>query len=91
MRHPFGWDYPPGAEHDPNAPYNQKEEVIKMSKIGTGPYSTEITIIQKREKTFEVAYENEPAEAYELIQQRIDNGELDMDEDSTEFVTEIFF
>lgn len=22
----FGWDYPPGAENDPNAPYNQVDE-----------------------------------------------------------------
>lgn len=22
----FGWDYPPGAEHDPNAPWNRPEE-----------------------------------------------------------------
>ena len=22
-RSPFGWDLPPGAAHDPNAPYNQ--------------------------------------------------------------------
>lgn len=21
----FGWDYPPGAEHDPYAPWNQPE------------------------------------------------------------------
>ena len=21
----FGWDYPPGAENDPNAPWNQQE------------------------------------------------------------------
>jgi len=26
MRNPFGWDYPPGAEHDPMAPWNQREE-----------------------------------------------------------------
>lgn len=25
MRNQFGWSYPPGAEHDPNAPYNQVE------------------------------------------------------------------
>lgn len=24
-RHLFGWDYPPGAENDPNAPWNQKD------------------------------------------------------------------
>lgn len=23
-RSPFGWDYPPGAENDPRAPYNQR-------------------------------------------------------------------
>lgn len=23
---PFGWRYPAGAEHDPNAPYNQEPE-----------------------------------------------------------------
>ena len=26
IRHPFGWSYPPGAENDPNAPYNQDDE-----------------------------------------------------------------
>lgn len=24
----FGWSYPPGAENDPNAPYNQDDELI---------------------------------------------------------------
>lgn len=24
--HPFGWDYPAGAENDPNAPWNQTED-----------------------------------------------------------------
>lgn len=24
-RSPFGWSYPAGAEHDPNAPYNQPD------------------------------------------------------------------
>jgi hypothetical protein len=24
-RNPYGWDYPPGAEFDPRAPWNQKE------------------------------------------------------------------
>lgn len=24
-RHLFGWSYPPGAENDPNAPWNQQE------------------------------------------------------------------
>jgi len=24
-RNPFGWDYPAGAEHDPNAPWNQDD------------------------------------------------------------------
>jgi hypothetical protein len=24
-RSPFGWDYPAGAEHDPNAPWNQPD------------------------------------------------------------------
>ena len=23
----FGWDYPPGAEHDPRAPWNEREEI----------------------------------------------------------------
>jgi hypothetical protein len=26
MRNPFGWDYPAGAEHDPRAPWNQRDE-----------------------------------------------------------------
>lgn len=24
-RHPMGWGYPPGAEFDPNAPWNQPD------------------------------------------------------------------
>lgn len=26
MRNVFGWDYPPGAANDPEAPYNQTDE-----------------------------------------------------------------
>lgn len=26
MSDPLGWAYPAGAEHDPNAPWNQKDE-----------------------------------------------------------------
>jgi hypothetical protein len=26
-RHVFGWSYPPGAANDPNAPYNQTDDV----------------------------------------------------------------
>jgi hypothetical protein len=25
-RHPFGWNYPAGAENDPRAPWNQVDE-----------------------------------------------------------------
>lgn len=34
----FGWDYPPGAEHDPNAPWNQSDpETIECDVCeGTG-------------------------------------------------------
>ena len=28
----YGWHYPPGAEHDPNAPWNQKENVCEVCK-----------------------------------------------------------
>lgn len=28
MRDPLGWSYPAGAEHDPNAPYNQTDEGV---------------------------------------------------------------
>ena len=24
IKHKFGWEYPAGAEHDPNAPWNKK-------------------------------------------------------------------
>jgi hypothetical protein len=27
MNRKFGWSYPPGAANDPNAPYNQVEEM----------------------------------------------------------------
>lgn len=30
----FGWDYPPGAEHDPNAPYNQEDPPDKCPVCG---------------------------------------------------------
>ena len=37
-RHPFGWDYPPGAEHDLSAPYNQKDEEPRVyDKSGVNP------------------------------------------------------
>lgn len=26
-RNVFGWNYPPGAENDPNAPWNEKPEL----------------------------------------------------------------
>ena len=26
MSGPFGWDYPAGAEHDPSAPWNQRDD-----------------------------------------------------------------
>lgn len=36
MRSTFGWDYPAGAEHDPNAPYNQRDEDCpKCDGLGT--------------------------------------------------------
>lgn len=35
-RNPFGWDYPPGAEHDPNAPWNQPDPVECPWCSGTG-------------------------------------------------------
>lgn len=34
MKHPLGWDYPAGAEHDPNAPYNQTDDVPECSECG---------------------------------------------------------
>lgn len=37
MRHGvFGWSYPPGAENDPNAPYNQREPIDCSECNGTG-------------------------------------------------------
>jgi len=48
-------------------------------KLGYGEYSVEITVVQARSKTFEVAYEKDIAEAYDLIEQRIDEGLLDWD------------
>jgi hypothetical protein len=32
----FGWSYPPGAENDPNAPYNQPDPVPCKRCKGTG-------------------------------------------------------
>lgn len=29
-KNPFGWSYPPGAEHDPRAPWNQKPLYCKQ-------------------------------------------------------------
>ena len=33
-RHPFGWDYPAGAEHDPSAPYNQVDPDDELDNEG---------------------------------------------------------
>jgi hypothetical protein len=33
-RNPLGWHYPPGAEHDPNAPYNQKPAIPEEDITG---------------------------------------------------------
>jgi len=33
-RSPFGWDYPAGAENDPNAPYNQRDVPIHSHDFG---------------------------------------------------------
>lgn len=35
MSNPFGWSYPPGAEHDPNAPYNQKDPPCEVCNRDT--------------------------------------------------------
>ncbi len=32
MSNPLGWHYPAGAEHDPNAPYNQKP-TLDLSEV----------------------------------------------------------
>lgn len=32
MRNKFGWHYPPGAEHDPNAPWNEKPQYCANCK-----------------------------------------------------------
>lgn len=31
-KHLFGWDYPPGAASDPNAPYNQTDDMTPESE-----------------------------------------------------------
>lgn len=33
-RNPFGWAYPAGAEHDPNAPWNEQPEVEECPICG---------------------------------------------------------
>jgi len=47
-------------------------------KLGYGPYSCEVTVQEKREKTFIVCYEKDIGEAYALIEERIENNTLDM-------------
>ena len=37
----FGWSYPPGAENDPNAPYNQDYDDSEESTIETDSYIME--------------------------------------------------
>ena len=49
-------------------------------KLGYGPYSCEITVEEKRTKTFIVAYEKDIGEAYSLIEEKIKDGTLDMDD-----------
>lgn len=36
MRNVFGWDYPAGAENDPDAPWNQKDPVLCCDCNGEG-------------------------------------------------------
>jgi len=33
MAGPFGWDYPAGAEHDPNAPWNQSDDSMSDFRV----------------------------------------------------------
>ena len=33
----FGWDYPAGAENDPNAPFNQPEALEECTECGFPP------------------------------------------------------
>ena len=33
----FGWDYPAGAEHDPNAPWNQRDPELCPTCNGENP------------------------------------------------------
>jgi len=37
-RNPFGWSYPAGAEHDPNAPYNQPDLPDECPQCGEPNY-----------------------------------------------------
>lgn len=31
-RNPYGWHYPPGAEFDPRAPYNEKPQTCRRCR-----------------------------------------------------------
>jgi len=41
-RHPFGWSYPPGAENDPNAPYNQPDDEYGCPECEENPCVCEV-------------------------------------------------
>ena len=52
----FGWDYPAGAEHDPNAPWNQPDYSTK---------SFEITFMEKYPEDFQYYAECESGGGYQ--------------------------
>jgi hypothetical protein len=37
----FGWDYPPGAENDPNAPWNERYDDEWCEDCGVDPCECE--------------------------------------------------
>lgn len=42
-RNVFGWHYPPGAENDPNAPWNQKEIISDCLSCGESKNSEDMS------------------------------------------------
>jgi hypothetical protein len=56
-RRPFGWDYPAGAEHDPNAPYNQPDIPDECPECGEPNYDEDNHELYDGERAYESRHE----------------------------------
>tara|TARA_R110000868_G_scaffold3147_1_gene20905 strand:+ start:8419 stop:8619 length:201 start_codon:yes stop_codon:yes gene_type:complete len=56
MSNVFGWDYPAGAEHDPRAPWNEKEE--RDEEDDEGPSKEELAM-EKADMAMDLAKDDD--------------------------------